>query len=239
MSWEDLFDAAREKDHSLVRRALNDDPTRVFSRGPCGVTLLHVAAENDDVELATLLLDGGAEIEAEAQWGHTALEWAANMDSPAVAELLLARGARRHGLWTGAALGMFEVVADAFDGAALRPGVGRSPRPNTVLEGWPRNGAFRTGDVVSDAFYIACRNGRTEVAEFLLDRGADIDAMGYFGGCGVHWAAMNGHRDTVEFLVSRGADLSRVDQEFGGTPAGWAAEGGHAELASWLEERAE
>ena len=237
MNWEELFDAARERELSTVREALTNDPTRVFSRGPYGVTLLHVAAETDDVALATYLLDAGAELEAEAQWGHTPLEWAANMHSPQVAELLLEYGAQRHGLWTGSALGMLSVVQDAFDGAALRHGVARSPRPNTVLEGWPENGAFRTGDVVSDAFYIACRNGQTDVAEFLLDRGADINAMGYFGGCAAHWAAMNGHRETVEWLVSRGADLTRVDLEFGGTPAGWAAEGGHEDLAKWLREQ--
>jgi ankyrin repeat protein len=40
--------------------------------------------------------------------------------------------------------------------------------------------------------YSAARNGHSQVVEYLLDRGAAIDAKGVFGGTGVHWAAING-----------------------------------------------
>jgi hypothetical protein len=43
------------------------------------------------------------------------------------------------------------------------------------------------GDVVSDAFYGACRNGHTAVAKLLLERGADVNAKGVLGGTGLHW----------------------------------------------------
>ena len=109
------------------------------------------------------------------------------------------------------------------------------PAPGADLTGWPLDGPFLTGDVLSDAFYIACRNGHFSVAAFLLERGADVNACGYFGAPALHWAATNGHRDVVEWLLACGADRSILDPHFEASPSGWAREGGYEELAVWLE----
>jgi ankyrin repeat protein len=90
------------------------------------------------------------------------------------------------------------------------------------------------GDVISQAFYGACRNGHTAVAAFLLDRGADVNAKGVFGGTGLHWAAINGHKETVVFLVAHGADVTIRDTKFDSIPEGWAAEGRHEEIRDLL-----
>ena len=73
--------------------------------------------------------------------------------------------------------------------------------------------------------YSAARNGHSQVVEYLLDRGAAIDAKGVFGGTGVHWAAINGHRNTVDLLIARGASLTIRDVRFNSTPEDWAKEG--------------
>jgi ankyrin repeat protein len=69
----------------------------------------------------------------------------------------------------------------------------------------------------------------------LLERGADVNAKGVFGGTGLHWAAINGHRDTVAFLLAHGADLTIKDAKFAATPEGWAAEGKHEEIREPLQ----
>jgi ankyrin repeat protein len=61
-------------------------------------------------------------------------------------------------------------------------------------------------------------------------------AKGYFGGRGVHWAAINGHAETVETLARRGADLSICDDHFASPPASWAAENGHTTLVTRIGE---
>ena len=95
-------------------------------------------------------------------------------------------------------------------------------------------GGFVAGLVVAAAFVLACRNGHTDAARFLLDRGADIDSRGFFGGTGLHWAALNGHAGTVRFLLDHGADPALRDAEFDSDALGWAREGGHERVVALL-----
>ena len=57
-------------------------------------TPLHWAAEHDRRDVAEMLVDAGADLEATTSWGATALDWAATMGSANVADLLVARGAK-------------------------------------------------------------------------------------------------------------------------------------------------
>ena len=210
------FATARAGDLDGLRSRLADDPELVAVRAEHGVTLLHVSAELDDVQMTELLLGLGAELEAETAWGHTPFEWAVTVGSTEVAKLLMGAGASRINLWTAAGLGLDDVVTSCFEGEALRPGAGRSPPPGADLTGWPEDTPYRKGDEISDAFYIACRNGHKATAELLLSRGADIDATGYFGATALHWAAINGHAAVVEWLAERGADSRRDSIHFTG-----------------------
>ena len=47
------------------------------------------------------------------------------------------------------------------------------------------------------AFEDACRFGRTEIAEYLLAHGADVDGQGTWDMTGLMWAASQGHLDTM------------------------------------------
>ena len=236
---EAAFEAVRSGDVDGLRALLAVDAGLVSARGTAGVTLLHVAAEQDDSQAAELLLDHGVETDAVADWGQTALEWAANVGSDGVAELLIERGAGRHGLWTAAALGRLYEVESTFSGGRVNEGVGRTPGPGADLSKWPLETAFRRGEVVSDAFYIACRRGRLEVARFLLARGADVNARGYFGASALHWAAAEGQEGVVRWLLEQGAEVAESDPHFGSTPAAWAHEGGHHEIERLLTTAAE
>ncbi len=231
---EAAFEAVRAGDAEGLNAILRRDPSLAMARGDAGETLLHVASELDRVEVAEVLLQHGAELDAPAGWGQAPIEWAANLGSTRVADLLLRHGAAHDGLWTSSALGRLDAVRACFEDGQPKEGVGRRPRSDADLSGWPEDSAFRRGDVVSDAFYIACRRGHLDVARFLSERGADLEATGYFGGSALHWAAVEGHEEVVHWLVAEGADTTRRDPRFDATPAGWAREGGHHGLASFL-----
>jgi ankyrin repeat protein len=229
--WDDAWAAVRAGDLDRLDAMLQEDPELTYARGDNGCTLLHAAAECDRRDVASELLKRGADLEAEAPWGQTPLEWAANLGSTEVARVLLEAGAARLHIWTMAALGMREVLAAALD----QRRAGRVPREGADLSGWPEGTAFRRGDALSDACYIASRNGHASVVADLLARGADPEALGYFGAPALHWAASGGHTEVVERLLGAGADPTRRDPRFDADAAGWAREGGHEELAERLE----
>ena len=228
-----ILQAARDGDKPVVERLLTADPRLVRARDEYLKTPLHWAAEHDRLDVAQLLLDSGADLEATTSWGATALDWAATMGSKKVADLLLAHGAKGMNLTVAASLGQLNLVRQFLDSGAPLASLAKLA-PAELDDHWVADSAYMKGDVISHVFYCACRNGETAVAELLLKRGADVDAKGVFGGTGLHWAAINGHKDTVEFLVAHGADLTIRDAKFDSTPEGWAAEGQHDEIRELL-----
>lgn len=231
----EILHAADAGDLPRIRELLARDPELVRAPGEHRVTPLHGAAEHNHPEAVAALLDAGADCEAETDWGMTPLEWAANMGSEAAANLLLDRGAKLN-VWSAAALGRLDDVKSfVASPGALRPGAAQKrhyQHPDGSWSALPPPEDFT--EAISDALYIACRNGKTEVAAYLLDLGANINQRGFFGGSGLHWAACNGHRKTVELLLARGADKDLRDQQFHFTPREWATEFHHDEIAELL-----
>ena len=229
-----ILEAARDGDVPAVKRLLSDDPGLARATGDSLKTPLHWAAEHDHNDIARMLLDAGADLEAKTSWGATPLDWAATMGSTKVANLLLSRGAQGMNLVAAASLGKLDLVREFLDSGAPLASLAGRPAPADPDNHWVADSARMQGDVISHVFYCACRNGHTAVAKLLLERGAHVDAKGVFGGTGLHWAAINGHKDTVAFLVAQGADLTIRDAKFRSTPEGWAAEGRHDEIREVL-----
>jgi ankyrin repeat protein len=86
--------AGRKGWTEIVRRHIAADPLSVHQRGWIGDTALHWPAHNGNTEIVGMLLDAGADIEADEIncYGGKPLHWASE-HSPATVELLLARGA--------------------------------------------------------------------------------------------------------------------------------------------------
>lgn len=237
---EEMLQASQRGDVGRIRQLLSLDTTLVNAKGASGKTPLHWAAEKNYRELAELLLNLGANINAEISWGMTPLQWAANMGNRDVADVLLAHGALPQlNMWCAAGLGMLGVVQSFWDSPnTLKPGAGQMRSRDLGNGKWGKAPAPEDyKDLLSDAFYIASRNGHVEVARFLLKKGADINYRGFFGAPGLHWAAIHGHKQMVEFLIANGADLALRDAQFNSTALGWALEGKQEEIAELLALR--
>jgi ankyrin repeat protein len=228
-----ILESVRDGDALAVRRLLSADASLVHATDECLKTPLHWAAEKNHYEIAEMLLDAGADLEATTSWGATPFDWAATMGSVRVADLLLARGAKGMNVVAAANLGKLDLVRTFLDSGA-RLTFPRQIAASELNDEVVASSARSKGDVISHAFYGACRNGCTEVAELLLERGADVNAKGILGGTGLHWAAINGHKETVAFLLAHGADLTIRDAKFHSTAEGWAAEGGKDEIRDLL-----
>ena len=151
--------------------------------GPHTETPLHWAASSDDVEVLDALIDAGADLEAPGAvlGGGTPLADAVGFGQWRAARRLLERGARTT-LWQAAALGLLDRVEEHFTAA-------EPPTP----------------DEVTHAFWQACHGRQRETAEYLLDRGADRNWVGWNDQTPLDIATGQGADGLVEWLRSQGA----------------------------------
>jgi hypothetical protein len=167
-----------------------DVDARVVHPGPRGApeTALHWAASSDDVGVLDALLDGGADIEASgaAFTGGPPMSDAVVFGQWRAARRLLERGASTT-IWQAAALGLVDRVR-AFCSTEPMP----APRE------------------ITNAFWHACHAGQQPAAEYLLDRGADLNWVGYDGKTAYDAAHECGDDTLLTWLRSRGARRAAV-----------------------------
>ena len=75
---------------------------------------------------------------------------------------------------------------------------------------------------------------RFELAELLLDNGADATWPNGLGMSTLHIVVLSGTPEAARWLVNRQGDIDFVDSEFCSTPLGWAARWGRPEMAELL-----
>jgi hypothetical protein len=167
---------------------LGADPNAAVEGSWHAETPLHWAASSDDVEVARVLIDGGANIDATGAslGGGTPLDDAVGYGCWQVARLLVDRGASVD-LGQAAALGIKARVEELL---ATDP-----PSPQEL----------------ADAFWGACHGGQRRMAELLLSLGADINGTPSWGGSTPMDAADSqdtGREALVTWLRERGATKS-------------------------------
>jgi hypothetical protein len=153
-------------------------------RGPHVETPLHWAASSNDVEVLDALLDAGADIEAPGGviGNGPPLADARAFGQWEAAHRLVERGARTT-LQDAATLGLMDRVEVYFAG---------DPRPPV--------------DDVNRAFWGACHGGQQAAAEYLLDRGADLNWIPFWEKLTPLDTALRSEADELaEWLRSRGA----------------------------------
>jgi uncharacterized protein len=162
-----------------------DVNARVAHPGPRGApeTALHWAASSDDVGVLDALLDGGAEIEAPGAvfTGGPPLSDAVVFAQWRAARRLVERGATTT-IWQAAALGLLERVRAC---CSIEPPPARED--------------------ITNAFWNACRGGQQPTAEYLLDRGADLNWVGHDGKTPCDVAQEYGDDTLIQWLRARGA----------------------------------
>jgi hypothetical protein len=258
--FEAAVDAIIDGDRPTLERLLQAHPDLVRARSTRThhSTLLHYVGANgvegfrqrtpkNAVQMAEILLDAGADIDAKADMygGSRTLGLVATSIHPVTAGVqeelmafLLSRGAsvgRAKGAaaWSHlingchangrpAAAEFLAARADTLDLEAAA-GVGRLDLVKRffTVDGTLQAGA--TATQMKDGFTWACEYGRTDVVSFLLQKGMDIGAkLRHDGQTGLHWAAYGGHAETVNVLLEWRASVNARDDTYAGTALGWA-----------------
>jgi len=85
------------------------------------------------------------------------------------------------------------------------------------------------------ALHDAVGQNHPDVAAYLLDKGAQVNAKTKDGLTPLHMAAQNGNIPIIELLISRGATINAIDSK-GWTPLARAIKWEHPEAARALTE---
>ena len=228
-----------------IFRVLTGPGAEVNLANDRGWTPLHQAAYANRPELAEGLLAAGAATDREAHGeGGTPLAVALFWGHREAADLLATRGIVPLNLRIAAGVGRADLVAGFFDAdGALRPEAGRGRgfyRPHSGFPVWhPSNDPQ---EVLDEALVWACKSGRVQVLELLVEHGARVDADPYRG-TPLLWAADCGRVETVRWLLDHGAEVNQR-ATFGGPGHGdgvtalhQAAQSGRLEVARLLVGR--
>ncbi|RGP80089.1 hypothetical protein FLONG3_1860 [Fusarium longipes] len=196
---------------------------------------LTAAAYDGNVDIATMLLDAGADIDSDEGY---ALQTAAKHDRIEVVRLLLERGADINRISThdnmpeGTALqaaveyGNGDIV-DLLLERGADPNLGGGINKYPIIGAAKKNekeifeklilakadvnvigGSDDTTALVEAAFYLS-----KESLQLALDAGADIDHRDIYGNTALILAAGRGDHESVKLLLERGADVLLLDQE--------------------------
>lgn len=259
--FEAAADAIVYGDLETLKRLLGKNPELVKQRSTREhrATLLHYTSANgvegyrqktpkNIVNVADLLLQSGAEVDAEADvygGGCTTLGLAATSIHPEVAgvqepllQILLNHGAaiekpnlagNGHSIVIACFANGRPRAAEflAKRGAQLdlegAAGIGRLDLVKTFFHADGSLKASATKKQLQNGFLWACMYGREAVVAFLVEHGADLPDRVDSGATALHWAAGGGHLNIVKLLLDRDAPLEEINL-WGGTVlehAGW------------------
>jgi len=208
-----LWTASMNGSAAMVRTLLQAgaDPNLALLLGE---TPLMTASRSGNPDVIAQLIDKGANVNGRGPRGQTALMWAVAERHSEVVKVLLARGAD------------FRAKSDVWSDMMAVPPHGK-PEYNRLI---PHGGetalmfAARVGDLASaklllaaggnvndadawgvSAMVLAAHSGFTELVEFLLDNGADANAIGP-GFTALHEAVMRRDERMVTALLAHGAN---------------------------------
>mgnify|MGYP003339656565 CR=1 FL=1 len=187
-----------------------------------GETPLMWCARSGNLEAVKALVAGGAKVDAsEPRGGQTALMWAAAATHPDVVRTLVE---------LGAGVGVRTVVTDELIYNGFRYVTAPPANPDGIIVNTKRGGftpllfTAQQGDAGSaavllaaganvrdtdasgaSALVIATHSGHRDVAQLLIDRGADVNAAGA-GYTALHAAVLRGDHALVKALLAKGAN---------------------------------
>jgi RNA polymerase sigma factor (sigma-70 family) len=202
----DIFAASSLGDVEHVQSFLQKNPSLISAKDRTGATALHRAGTP---EVARVLLDAGADIEAKDDLYHnTPAEYAVSHRD--VVDYLISRGAQVR-FHLACFMGDVRRVQEMLQ---LQPELAVTPNGNCRPEG------------NSMPMTIAIVSHQAHMVEFLLDHSVDVNApdQGRGGATALHFAALWGQLDIVRLLIQRGADIA-VTTHKGATPLNWAVRG--------------
>ncbi|XP_047128184.1 poly [ADP-ribose] polymerase tankyrase-2 isoform X1 [Hydra vulgaris] len=213
----------------------------VHAKDKGGLVPLHNACSYGHFEIAEILVRHGANVNAADYWKFTPLHEAAAKGKFDICKLLLKHGAdpkkKNHEGYTPLDLVKegFPDVADLLRGdAALLEAAKKGNLAKVMKLVTHQNINCRdTLGRNSTPLHLAAGYNHVEVAEYLLEFGADVNAQDKGGLIPLHNASSYGHVDIAALLIKYKADVNATDRWLF-TPLHEAAQKGRTQLCALL-----
>jgi len=195
-----LFQAVESGDVEACRRQLSDGAEPNQTEGPLARTPLHFAAKKGHREIAQLLLERGADVNASLAFGAP-ISSAAEAGHEDMVRLLLDNDAAPVTDSTG---------RSAVHWAAMRghAGVIRLLVESGFSPNTPENGTRHT------PLHKAAAFGEMDAVIALIEGGADVNAVDLSPWTPFDWARNRGHRDIADVIETAGGAPTPPSQRY-------------------------
>ena len=231
-------EAIKCRDTTRLRQILDADPRLSRRRQP-----LNVAASENSVAAARLLIERGADVNARGSGQDHALFPAARSGAAGVVRLLLAHGANVNATDSFGSTPLHAAAGSGHDGivrlllqAGANPLARDTNMDESALDRAVKGGHATTAALLlaagasatatnagpNSVLHLAVRNGDFATVALLLAHGANPNGRGGNGAAPLHLAAVNDRRALARLLIAKGADVNARDADRL-TPLHWAA----------------
>ena len=183
--------------HKQVAYFFLERGANVSAQDATGKTALHLPSQKGHVEVAQMLIERGADVSAQDRTGDTVLHLALFYGHVEVAQIEC-----------GADVSAQNRTGQTALHKALYLGRGSCSDAYRA-----RRRCFSPDETGMTALYLASRSGHVEVAQMLIERGADVSARDETRNSrtALHEASRTGNVKVAQMLIERGADVSAQD----------------------------
>jgi ankyrin repeat protein len=230
-----VITAAKNGDLDHVQRLLDNGENVNMQGGDYYGSALQAASYNGLEEMVKLLLEKGADVNAQGGYYGNALQAASVDGSKAVVRLLLDEGAdvtAQGGVYGNALqaaseqgnLAIVRLILDKGANVNVKGGVYGNALQSAALMGHEavvrlllEEGADvnSQGGLYGNALQAASVMGREVVVEVLLEKGADVNAKGGVYDNALQAASFDGDEAIVQLLLDKGADVNAQGGRYG------------------------
>ncbi len=223
-----------------------------------GSTPLHIACLNGHTEIAEMLIEKGANIDALTLNECTQLHLSCGAGNIEIVKMLIKKRAKVDvaaqdgctSLYFACQIGYEKIARILIKGGANTNTIGKGKYTllhiaseeghDKIVEMLIKKGADinATSQDKKTPLHLACQNGHKKIAELLIEKVEEVDAINEDGCTPLHLACLTGQTEIAQILIRKEARVDITTQD-GHTPLHLACYNGHEKIAELLVEKVE